>query len=126
MKKRRTTVALTAFVLGAFALTGVSLAQYPQPSTTPPTPSPAPATVTIAGTTTADYAFIPHTVRIKAGKRVKWAWSSNAPHNVTFKTLSKHSQTADTGSFSARLKTPGTYRYFCSVHGFTGKVIVRK
>jgi plastocyanin len=126
MRKRRTAIALTAVVVGVFALTGASLAQYPQPSTPPSTTSPPPATVTITGTTTSDYAFMPRSARIKAGKKVKWAWSSNAPHNVTFKTLNKHSQTGDIGSFGARLKKPGTYRYFCSVHGFSGKVVVRK
>jgi plastocyanin len=126
MRKRHTVIALTVVVVGVFALAGASLAQYPQPSPTPSTLSPPTATVTITGTTTSDYAFMPRTARIKKGKKVKWAWSSNAPHNVTFKTLSKHSQTGDTGSFSARFKKPGTYRYFCSVHGFTGKVVVRK
>jgi plastocyanin len=126
MRKRHTVIALTVVVVGVFALAGASLAQYPQPSTTPSTPSPTPRTVTITGTTTSDYAFMPRTTRIKKGKKVKWAWSSNAPHNVTFRTLNKHSQTGDTGSFSARFKRAGTYRYFCSVHGFTGKVVVRK
>jgi plastocyanin len=117
---------LAAVVLGVFALAGVSLAQYPQPSTTPQAPTPAPSTVAITGTTTSDYAFAPKTVKIKKGHKVKWAWSSNAPHNVTFGKLNKHSQTTAAGSYGLKFKTPGTYRYFCSVHGFTGKVVVRK
>jgi plastocyanin len=126
MKKRTATLALAVAALGVFALTGVSLAQYPQPSTPPQTPTPAPSTVAITGTTTSDYAFAPKTVKVKKGSKVKWAWSSNAPHNVTFGKLNKHSQTTAAGSYSLKFKTPGTYHYFCSVHGFTGKVVVRK
>lgn len=78
--------------------------------------------VTITGTST--YAFAPPKVKIKAGKKVNWSWSSNAQHNVTF-TDGKHSATGQTGSFSRRFRAPGTYKYICTIHGFHGKVVVR-
>jgi len=79
--------------------------------------------VTITGSST--YAFAPPKVKIKAGKKVNWSWASNAAHNVTFND-GKHSATGKSGSFSRRFKKPGTFKYVCTVHGFRGKVVVRK
>jgi plastocyanin len=104
---------------------------YTTPTTTSTTPAPAPTrkraknTVGIKGTSIADYRFSPRTLKIKRGKRVKWSWNSNAPHNVKFSRLHKKSRTVKRGSFRLRFKERGTYRYLCTVHGFTGKVVVR-
>ncbi|MDX6616549.1 MAG: hypothetical protein QOD60_1640 [Solirubrobacterales bacterium] len=124
MRKRFAVAGLAIASLGAFG--AAAEAQYPSQPTTPPASTPAPKSVSIAGTTTSDYAFMPKTIKVKAGNKVHWSWSSNAPHNVTFGKLHKHSQTTATGSYSLKFKTAGTFHYFCSVHGFTGKIVVRK
>jgi plastocyanin len=126
-------VALAAVAAGGVVGTRESGAQYgpyPPPNTTP-TPTPAPThkrakgTVVIKGTSSADYRFSPHTLKVKHGKRVKWTWNSNAPHNITFRKLHKHSTTVQSGTYRRRFKKRGTYRYLCTVHGFTGKVVVK-
>lgn len=81
--------------------------------------------VTITGTTITDYAFAPDEVTIAKGRSVRWAWDGVAPHNVTFTSLGKASETAATGSYGHKFKRRGTFRYHCSVHGFKGKVVVK-
>lgn len=127
-------VALAGFaVAGAFGA-GQSDAQYgpyppPPSSTTPPKPpsthKQAKNTVVIKGASDAKYRFSPKTLKIKHGKRVKWSWSSNAPHNITFKKLHKHSKTVEEGRYKRKFSKPGTYRYICTVHGFKGKIVVK-
>ena len=127
VRKSFAIAALAVASLAAFGAAAQTQAQYPSP--TPPSappPAPAPKSVTIGGTTTSDYAFMPKTIKVKAGNKVHWSWSSNAPHNVTFGKLHKHSPTTAAGNYSLKFKTAGTFHYFCSVHGFTGKVVVRK
>ena len=80
--------------------------------------------VTITGTNTGNYAFSPGTVHVKKGEKVKWNWSSNAPHNVTFKKLGEASDDASSGSYSLKFKKAGTFKYECTLHGFKGKVVV--
>jgi plastocyanin len=81
--------------------------------------------VTIAGSG-GSYAFSPKKLTIKHGKKVTWSWTSDAEHNVTFSKLGgKHSKTASSVSgFSVKFKNKGTYKYMCTVHGFTGKIVV--
>ena len=80
--------------------------------------------VTITGNDDASYAFSPGKVHVGKGSTVHWNWSSNAPHNVTFKRLGEASDTGDTGSYKLKFKKAGTFKYVCSVHDFKGKVIV--
>src|SRR6201999_1324830 len=82
------------------------------------------AKVTITGSDISDYAFSPGTVDVKKGATVHWDWSSNAPHNVTFKKLGEASADSANGSFKLKFKKPGTYKYECTIHGFKGKVVV--
>lgn len=96
------------------------------PAPTPsPTPSPSKNTVVIKGTSSANYRFSPRTLRVRRGKRVRWSWNSNAPHNVVFRRLHKRSRTARQGRFRLRFGRRGSYRYLCTVHDFRGKVVVR-
>jgi plastocyanin len=129
-------VTLAGLAVGATFGAGVSAGQYgpygpyPPPTSTPP-PSPAPThkqaknTVVIKGASTAKYRFSPKTLKIKHGKRVKWSWNSNAPHNITFRKLHRHSKTVQHGSYKRTFTKPGTYRYLCTIHGFTGKIVVK-
>ena len=81
------------------------------------------ANVVIKGSST--YRFSPKTFKVRHGHRVTWRWNSNEPHNVTFHKLHKHSKTGDSGSFKLRFAKRGTYRYECTIHGFTGKIVVK-
>ena len=76
--------------------------------------------VTVKGATIATYHYAPRTLQVEKGDTVHWHWSSNAPHNVTFKKISAHSPTGAAETFSHKFKKLDTYKYFCSVHGFTG------
>jgi plastocyanin len=129
--------AVAVSLLGALLAVSQSSAQYPTyppyPTTTTPTTTTATPpsgttsasnSVTVAGTTTASYHFQPHKLSIKKGSTVKWNWASNAPHNVTFKKLGKHSRTGASETFKLKFKHTGTFRYLCTVHGFRGKIVV--
>ena len=81
--------------------------------------------VGITGSSISDYAFAPNKVSVKKGGKVKWSWSSNAPHNVTFSKLGQASDDMSSGSYSLKFKKAGTYKYECTIHGFKGKVVVK-
>jgi plastocyanin len=88
--------------------------------------------------------FQPEKVTISAGQTVEWVNTGGDPHTVTVEpdkalvptdaTLPKNAQPFDSGTISAGMtfshtfKTPGTYRYFCTLHegnGMVGEVIVK-
>jgi plastocyanin len=82
-----------------------------------------PGTVTIK-----DFAFNSTPLTVKAGTKVTWDNTDEEPHTVvsadggkTFK-----SEALDTDDkFSFTFNTPGTYKYFCTVHPrMVGTVIV--
>ncbi len=80
--------------------------------------------VTIKGSSLVTYHFMPKSLHVQRGATVHWSWSSNAPHNVTFKSISAHSATGASETFSHKFKKAGTYRYICTIHDFKGKVVV--
>jgi plastocyanin len=85
--------------------------------------------VTIKGDYMSGYRFAPHKLTIKKGQSVTWSWSSDAEHNVHFgkKLHHRHSKTsADVGKFRVKFKKTGTFKYTCTVHGFSGKIVVTK
>jgi plastocyanin len=81
--------------------------------------------VVIAGSTLTNYHFKPGKLTIGKGQTVDWSWSSNAPHNVTFSKLGKHSATGAAETYSLKFKKTGTFRYHCTIHGFKGKIVVK-
>ncbi len=68
--------------------------------------------------------FDPPSIQVPAGTTVTWHFADgNVPHNVKASGFS--SPTRASGSFAHRFQTPGTYDYFCSLHGgMTGRVVV--
>ncbi len=85
------------------------------------------ATVTLT-----NFAFAPKVVRIKAGGTVTWK-SKEGIHTVQADDGSFDSGTISAGgSFSKTFDKPGTYKYFCTLHGsagghdMAGKIIVTK
>lgn len=81
--------------------------------------------VMIAGSSIASYHFAPDKLTIQKGQKVHWSWSSNAPHNVTFTKLGKHSKTGASETYSLKFNKAGTYRYLCTIHDFKGKIVVK-
>jgi plastocyanin len=88
--------------------------------------------------------FQPHQVSIAAGQTVEWKNATGDPHTVTLvpdkalvasdAQLPRGAQPFDSGivpagsTFFHKFTTPGTYRYYCTMHegnGMVGEVIVR-
>jgi len=81
------------------------------------------ATVSVA-----DNYFSPTSVTITRDESVEWDWKGMNPHDVEFddSTLTG-SPTQTTGTFTVRFVNPGTYTYWCEVHGrsMSGEVVVK-
>ena len=70
------------------------------------------------------------TVKVDRGKRVKWVFRGDSPHNVKVDTgpRSFGSSIMASGSFTQKMTKQGTYKLYCSVHGATDqsmKLVVR-
>ena len=74
-----------------------------------------------------NFSFMPQTLTVAAGTKVTWINKDDVPHTVTSNDKTIKSRVLDTDDqFSYTFSTPGTNRYFCSVHPhMTGKIIVR-
>lgn len=61
--------------------------------------------------------FSPTELSVPAGTTVTWVWAQGAvQHNVTFND-GPASATQSAGSFPRTFANPGTFTYFCSIHG---------
>ena len=68
-----------------------------------------------------DFDYNPGSVTIKAGETVTWTQSGEEPHTVTADDGTFDSGQLATGeTFSMRFDSPGTYPYFCTLHGGPG------
>lgn len=104
-----------ALLLGALTLAGAGAAAAQAPPKT-------------ARVTVNDYFFSPSAVTIRKGGSVKWVWSSanTNPHDVHLKSgpkglRAKRSYSTPTSAvaearFQKAFETPGTYRFFCTIH----------
>ena len=69
-----------------------------------------------------DNFFSPEDIRVSPGAMVTWTWAGSEPHDVNW-TGSNTSGLANSviqssGAFQSTMPTtPGTYTYFCIVHG---------
>jgi plastocyanin len=89
-------------------------------------PAKAPHRPTIV--TVNDFYFEPDTVTIKAGRAIRWVWSSanTYPHDVHLKkgpkglpnrgSYSTRTTAVSEAHFQRTFATPGTYRFLCTVH----------
>jgi len=74
-----------------------------------------------------NFAFAPRELTVKAGTTVTWVNRDDVPHViVNIEQKFKESPVLDTDRrYSVRLTTPGTYKYFCSIHPtMTGTIVV--
>jgi len=73
----------------------------------------------------ANFTFNPPQLTVKAGTTVTWTNEDDIPHTVV-SPPSVRSKPMDTDQkFSFTFTTPGTYKYFCSLHPhMTGTIVV--
>jgi plastocyanin len=65
-----------------------------------------------------DNAFSPSTVTVTSGATVTWTWNGSNQHNVTWVSgTPAASATQSSGSYQRTFDTPGTYAYYCTIHG---------
>lgn len=71
--------------------------------------------------------FNPDAIQVSPGTVVTWTWGSALQHNVTFDSnLITDSPDQSSGSYQTAMPTQaGTYTYRCTIHGFTGSVLVQ-
>lgn len=86
-----------------------------------------------AAVTVRTFQFAPDTLRVRAATRVTWTNADEIEHTITSGTPDArdhrfHGVVATRGAtYSAVIREPGTYRYFCDRHRFmNGTVIVSR
>ena len=74
-----------------------------------------------------NFSFTPQALNVSVGTTVTWTNSDDVPHNVVSTDKVFKSKTMDTDEkFSYSFTTPGTYKYYCSLHPrMTGTVVVK-
>jgi amicyanin len=72
-----------------------------------------------------NFTFGPQEVKVKAGTTVTWTNEDDIPHTVVSPNAFRSKVMDTDGTFSFTFTTPGTYKYFCSLHPhMTGTIIV--
>ena len=70
-----------------------------------------------------DNRFSPRAIEVSVGTEVTWNWVGERAHNVVGEDFD--SGTQESGTFTHRFESSGTYDYSCTVHpGMTGRVVV--
>ena len=69
-----------------------------------------------------DNAFDPESVTITAGDTVTWDVTGANPHTITADDGSFDQSVATGDTFEQTFDTPGTYAYYCRIHGAAGGV----
>ena len=109
---------LPIFGMLFFAVLGLSLAAAPH------------AFAATTSVSVEDNKYVPPTVTINVGDTVHWTWAGANPHTVTATDSSFDSGASKTsGTFDHTFNTPGTFTYFCKVHGaqvMSGTVVVQQ
>ena len=71
-----------------------------------------------------DYAFSPSSISVRVGDRVTWTNTGMAPHNVTFGSFGSPYSMSHGARYTHTFTKAGTFVYTCTIHGFSGKVVV--
>ena len=72
-----------------------------------------------------NFTFGPKELKVKAGSTVTWTNEDDIPHTVVSPSTFRSKVLDTDGKYSFTFTTPGTYKYFCSLHPhMTGTVIV--
>jgi amicyanin len=88
-------------------------------------PAAAPASAEEVAVKIGNFTFGPQELKVKAGTTVTWTNEDDIPHTVVSANTFRSKVMDTDGKFSFTFTTPGTYKYFCSLHPhMTGTVIV--
>ena len=72
-----------------------------------------------------NFTFGPQEVKVKAGTTVTWTNKDDIPHTVVSPNGFRSKVLDTDGKYSFTFTTPGTYKYFCSLHPhMTGTIVV--
>jgi amicyanin len=72
-----------------------------------------------------NFTFGPQELKVKAGTTVTWTNGDDIPHTVVSPNNFRSKVMDTDGTYSFTFTTPGTYKYFCSLHPhMTGTIIV--
>ncbi len=73
----------------------------------------------------ANFTFGPQELKVKAGTTVTWTNEDDIPHTVVSPNAFRSKALDSDDKFSFTFTTPGTYKYFCSLHPhMTGTIVV--
>ncbi len=72
-----------------------------------------------------NFTFGPQELKVKAGTTVTWTNEDDMPHTVVSPNNFRSKVLDTAGTYSFTFTTPGTYKYFCSLHPhMTGTIVV--
>jgi plastocyanin len=72
-----------------------------------------------------NFTFGPQELKVKAGTTVTWMNEDDIPHTVVSLNNFRSKALDSDDKFSFTFTTPGTYKYFCSLHPhMTGTIVV--
>lgn len=72
-----------------------------------------------------NFTFGPQEMKVKAGTTVTWTNEDDIPHTVVSPNNFRSKAIDSDEKFSFTFTTPGTYKYFCSLHPhMTGTIVV--
>src|SRR5512135_3572279 len=85
----------------------------------------APAQAADTAVKISNFTFNPPQVTVKAGSTVTWTNEDDIPHTIVSPPGIRSKPLDSEDKFSFTLSTPGTYKYFCSLHPhMTGTIVV--
>ena len=72
-----------------------------------------------------NFTFGPQELKVKSGTTVTWTNEDDIPHTVVSPNIFRSKALDSDDKFSFTFTTPGTYKYFCSLHPhMTGTIVV--
>ena len=72
-----------------------------------------------------NFTFGPQEVKVKAGTTITWTNEDDIPHTVVSPNNFRSKVLDTDGTYTFTFTTPGTYKYFCSLHPhMTGTIVV--
>ena len=71
-----------------------------------------------------NFTFGPQELKVKAGTTVTWTNEDDIPHTVVSPNNFRSKALDTDGAYSFTFTTPGTYKYFCSLHPHMTSTVV--
>ena len=84
-----------------------------------------PARAETAAVKIGNFTFGPQELKVKSGTTVVWVNEDDIPHTIVSPNNFRSKPLDSDDKFSFTFTTPGTYKYFCSLHPhMTGTIVV--